>query len=1608
MDPSLTSAEKEAAIDAANKKYSDHDNQFKVAEETHHIYTQLNRFFKEFITENQIASINQITPLQRQEFHDRLAQQAQIIFTKMQRQQKYLPDISLPDIHELEQFLQNNPAMLTSKLMRGEQLKLDDEDFAHRMEIYDQLSELRERETAQVLANINASQSFDEAVFQRLKCLGFLMGGLFLKRENAHVGFCDEHARLATYLITDEFLIDHYEITIEVIYVEYFDENRKSNDGHVFLAINRDPNSQLNDISSWGADAILFDAWNKLVCYASEYHKLPTHYLSFPSDTNSSWNIKHTFNLTNRFDTKAITQLDRNYFMTGNSQTEKRIPLIMDEYKLIPLNQPDNARTSEFLYQLSRDMRPPNFNFVPELFLTTDGDEFVQVIPGFTEPKIAIHKDFVLCNQEEMQFAMARALVTTQHHWAGMTAKLSIDQQFQVNSRAVEISQNGTAAISFLRKSSKFKEAQSDDERYQKLTTLLYPESRITPSSPTDQIKTLMTLFALDEYHYLNTAEKEKKQTPISDTIIREMSGVRPIVFFEEGFNACGDNHLAKIKYLISCLPELKKELMPYELKNSNARITEFSRLLLTMNINLRDNQQRLIVDELLNAAFNMRVPGFEVIYFAVHGEVYQSTYGSGIFKALGPFFQLQIEINKFVNANSFDDAKNAASSIKQMRINFKNHFVAPVFGTRAGIEYTDKYEKDHEGQLPTGNDRFFGSSLGHLIKWQGFVVDSTNDLPWKRHIEYAKTNLEIAETLWNFGIRKYIPLWDVLPPRDLLRLNDTDNKPLLNIRGRLGVKFGYNSEWIGDTFESLTKILTYLSQQHPLRTDMFAMESDFREAFNQFYDCNWQKLAYPQAEHSPNFDNEAVRYLLDKFGEVALRGTESDKQVIKDFFTAQISHRGFRQLQLFVYDSYGSPLRNNSPYIIFLINSAHQGSKFTLFTRQEIIELLLSRQNGKPYTDPNLPLSSLLKIYDLPFGAVTIECLETLFPLMVSKEVPEDFKSTFLEDFFQINSPPALSTVMMRLIPFLNIVSFDFSIMRLDWQLPNTDDQVNSISLKDIIYLYRYYDNRFTFPNVKTKQEIGQYIIKQISLLKDSKQKIDLLESLLLQDVFILPLSDMQLRIQAIDLWVSSMATFYGKDTGLVNYQEAIIPIITHLIHNAAKRDVIIMLDKLANAIESQWIISEFLGEQLEAEKFLKTNNKKDLNGVAQLSIASKYLSDSVADQHQFLDFISAPLTNKSLTTLAHYIESHNRLYDFLNRVNPTLEMPRNSQGLRTALHSLYFVFWDRTIEQRAVIIDEVIIPASKVNTDETIKQAYQQGFDYIAKKLFPRAVDPNSDDHFAYALIKAYLDTADKYIRSILLAGMLVASNEASQSEKPLSAGKKIAKLCEHMGPAYINLAQAIHSHPSTPDHIRSDLDHVKGNAHPPYRWQLWRLAQQFLSKSEFDNIKRIGKLLGSASYNLALEVEFKNNLSSLSTTLFGSYKSNHVVLLLLRENAKRDADKGFKHLRATILACDHSRMTANREAVLSIIHEAEHLSTVEMDKNKSEQQYRIAADVYKNIKINVGEFVVNMSPVKLLRNGQGYRFIERVYGEEFNNLPSTDEEEKQIRQAITTEVI
>lgn len=89
-------------------------------------------------------------------------------------------------------------------------------------------------------------------------------------------GACGEMSYLAgLQLLRNNFANDHHVESVQ----NWFDNinaSTKGIGGHQFLVLNMNPNRNIKDLSTWGADAVILDPWNNLVVSVAKLLKFPS------------------------------------------------------------------------------------------------------------------------------------------------------------------------------------------------------------------------------------------------------------------------------------------------------------------------------------------------------------------------------------------------------------------------------------------------------------------------------------------------------------------------------------------------------------------------------------------------------------------------------------------------------------------------------------------------------------------------------------------------------------------------------------------------------------------------------------------------------------------------------------------------------------------------------------------------------------------------------------------------------------------------------------------------------------------------------------------------------------------------------------------------------------------------------------------------------------------------------------------------------------------------------------------------------------------------------------------------------------------------------------
>src|SRR5262249_24040974 len=120
-----------------------------------------------------------------------------------------------------------------------------------------------------------------------------------------------------------------------------------------------------------------------------------------------------------------------------------------------------------------------------------------------------------------------------------------------------------------------------------------------------------------------------------------------------------------------------------------------------------------------------------------------------------------------------------------------------------------------------------------------------------------------------------------------------------------------------------------------------------------------------------------------------------------------------------------------------------------------------------------------------------------------------------------------------------------------------------------------------------------------------------------------------------------------------------------------------------------------------------------------------------------------------------------------------------------------LHNKFWDLDVASCAVAVNYLMIGKQSYENEASLKKAYEAALETVLTRLFPNRKTDEQEDLFA-SFLTSYLAVSDQYQRPYLMAALLVSSKQLSGEN--VSVGQRFASICEHLGPAYVKLAQAV----------------------------------------------------------------------------------------------------------------------------------------------------------------------------------------------------------------------
>jgi hypothetical protein len=333
------------------------------------------------------------------------------------------------------------------------------------------------------------------------------------------------------------------------------------------------------------------------------------------------------------------------------------------------------------------------------------------------------------------------------------------------------------------------------------------------------------------------------------------------------------------------------------------------------------------------------------------------------------------------------------------------------------------------------------------------------------------------------------------------------------------------------------------------------------------------------------------------------------------------------------------------------------------------------------------------------------------------------------------------------------------------------------------------------------------------------------------------------------------------------------------------------------------------------------------------------------------------------------------------------TLSQSANYRETQFA-RELYDLYWSRGPIIRTALLEMLLLSADQQYQDRRGESKhFEEAFIFVTERVFPVGSEYAQE---AKAILRAFLAESEPNSRSYLLSALMATAQDVSTKTEQISCARRIAQIMAMLGPAEKKLAQAINSHPSTPEELRIETAHVKGCVDPLPRWELTALFQRVVPQNYRNGvINRLGKDLGGASYYVTVQVD-------------------EDVLTLLRPHAVSKATSGLKRMQRVGEQMRTSpELAAMAEPFSESIRQTQEMITTETDHRSGIAQTHLAWKAYNGMQIEVksGElaFNVTLSTAQWLAAGPGFRHQKQCLGVHFNDLPENTPAEFARKKAI-----
>lgn len=1011
---------------------------------------------------------------------------------------------------------------------------------------------------------------------------------------------------------------------------------------------------------------------------------------------------------------------------------------------------------------------------------------------------------------------------------------------------------------------------------------------------------------------------------------------------------------------------------------------------------NVDDESIKLRLLKLIDIAYEHKISFFDNLYVTVSGllssnealinTIFEPSLGiSEFIKAslsngsnneliiMGPFLPLHDLFKQLFEADNYTEALTICNNINNYYKKHKSLF----FGEDIQLIQQTLLQDQDFRNTPL-SDLPLVSRIGILLPWDIYATWNSS-LELRTRFKYWLKNSDPQKTISSLLFRLHF--------FNNFILNDLPSKQLFD-RKLILLSYRYNG-FIKKTRDS--KIMSFIisKDKNNLKTPKNICEDSVKE----FIKNNMLELSLP--EFCPNHTRALVR-MLHKLHQNSNIG--NDGSFIKDFFYNPYCKHGLFEIRKLrkkiasvarTTSEFPPVIKEDPLYLKALVSLPTDVSLVDailtiheIFGNEKIPLALIQDKLHTPVIDHNNGIKmveTLLKIEKSLkqniYGGFAGRLAAKIFAIISKSESFELFSGELYQfvksaqSFLQFTYVPNFITTL-----FSNNEANFYRV--IDLYDPN---QANNYDIHKTAYLYQIFDNCLGFPDIGTR-DLCTKILEDILVKASDEDKLTAIEFLLFPVKPIGPLSDYQLILKLIALWSTYKAKVMGIDDNSDLYYQTAIEICDDIIARAPGLYVTLMLEQLLAKILAQAPLSTYVGHSQQPSLYPEANSLAISTSQKEnvlIYVAQRFAGDNL--DRQMVTFLTDQLTKKSLNIIVDEINLAEAKNKGKNKLN-ILEIYSMVFGERTQgdpdllkqilMVSIYHQFWGVSLEERAVIINTLLLPAEKEIQNST-EALYEEAFDYVTEKLLP---DNDEDSQIVLAYLRSYLKTASAHTRPFLLTAILSAQHQTGGKS---NLAELLPKIAEALGVVGVKMGQVGSDH--LPPKYSSGLARLKNQSRLPPRWVLWKMLSDNLPPELYNKIDFLGAILGGASLYIAVEVQFKN-------------ATEKRVFRLLRNDAKGEIEYGIQHCKATVEDCDYITMKKYKPDMVQVINDAKVSCMQEIDRYASLKQYKLAETIYnyaETIRIHDQTFDIKMSPIKLYNIGEKYQVIDYADGIEFNDL-------------------